>query len=290
MRLGIVVVLVSMLGARSPAHFNMLLPRPSSAKKGEVVTVFYYWGHPFEHQLFDAPAPESVLAITPGGHKIDLKQSLEKIAKRAADGNKVTAYQLRFAPEQRGDYLLILNTPAIWMEEDQEFLQDTVKALLHVQAQKGWDAAAGEGFEVLPLTRPYGLQPGMVFQAQVQWGGTPLAGALVEVEHYNPAPPQKLPPDEHITHTLKTDPNGCLTCTLTEPGWWCLTAQHQSGNRDHDGKAYPLRQRATLWVFVDDKQGSGARDQAPGLQGRASPTPDLRRFQRTARPSLTPDP
>ena len=36
------------------AHYNMLLPSSSWAKKGEVVTFTYQWGHPFEHQLFDA--------------------------------------------------------------------------------------------------------------------------------------------------------------------------------------------------------------------------------------------
>src|SRR5947209_3902759 len=138
------------------------------------------------------------------------------------------------------------------MEEDREFLQDTVKAVLHVQAQKSWDAAAGQAFEMVPLTRPYGLQPGMAFQAQALVEGKPLAGAMVEIEHYNPVAPKELPPDEHITRTAKTDPNGVVTCTLTQPGWWCVAAHRDGGRRERDGKAYPVRQRAILWVFVDD--------------------------------------
>jgi cobalt/nickel transport protein len=241
----------------SQAHYNMLLPQTASAKKGEAVPITYQWGHPFEHQLFDAPAPESVMLIAPDGKKSDLTKSLERIVQETGDGRKAAAYRFQVTPDQRGDYMLLLTTPPIWMEEDQEFLQDTVKVILHVQAQKGWDKAAGHPLELLPLTRPYGLQPVMAFQAQIiaagPDGNKPSSGTLVEIEHYNPEPPKDLPPDEQITRTAKTDPNGVVTCTLTDPGWWCLTAQRDGPKKAHEGKEYPVRQRSTLWVFVDEK-------------------------------------
>jgi cobalt/nickel transport protein len=109
------------------------------------------------------------------------------------------------------------------------------------------------GFEMIPLTRPYGLLPGMVFQAQAQFDKKPLAATLVEIERYNPTPPKTLPPDEHVTRAAKTDPNGVVTCTLPDSGWWCLTAQRDGGKKAREGKDHPLRQRTTLWVFVDDK-------------------------------------
>src|SRR5262249_41576873 len=136
-----------------------------------------------------------------------------------------------------------------------------VRVVLHVQTQKGWDAKNGAGLDMVPLTRPYGLQAGMVFQAQVLAPvvalgapkNQPLPGSLVEVERYNPQPPKELPPDEQITRAVKTDPNGVVTCTLTEPGWWCLTARRDGGTRQHQGTAYPVRERVTLWVYVDPK-------------------------------------
>jgi len=244
------------------AHFNMLLPQTASAKKGEALTITYQWGHPFEHQLFDAPQPQSLIVLRPDGKRADLTDKLEKTTRKAGSNRTrsvsegkdkdVTAYQLRFTPQQRGDHIFVLRTPPIWMEEDGEFLQDTVKMVLHVQAQKGWDAAAGN-FELIPLTRPYGLRPGMVFQVEIgNRKETSAAYSLVEIERYNAAVPKKLPPDEHITRTVRLAPNGVATTTLTEPGWWCLTVGRLHGTRMREGKSYPLRQRSTFWVFVDE--------------------------------------
>jgi cobalt/nickel transport protein len=249
-RLAVPLAFWLLLDTAAQAHYNMLLVQ-TSPKRGEAVTLLYQWGHPFEHQLFDAPTPQSLFVIAPDGTRTDLLGKLEKLAQPIASGKKARVFQAHFTPEKRGDYLIILATPPIWMEEDEEFLQDTVKVVVHVQAQKGWDSAAGQLLEMLPLTRPYGLQPGMVFQAQALAESKPLAGALVEIEQYHPAPPARLPPDEHITRTARTDPNGVVTTTLTEPGWWCLTAQRLGGRREHAGKMYPVKQRITLWVMVD---------------------------------------
>jgi cobalt/nickel transport protein len=242
-----------LLAPPAHGHYNMLLLAPDATKKGEAVTVTYQWGHPFEHELFDAPAPEALTVIAPDGKKTDLTKSLEKITRKAAKDKQVTAYRVRFTPEQRGDYVFVLTTPSIWMEEEQEFYHDTVKAVLHVQAQKGWDAATGQAFEMTPLTRPYGLLSGMVFRAQALFDGKPLAGALVEIERYNATAPKDPPPDEFRTFTAKTDPNGVVAATLTEPGWWCLTTQRDGGTKDRSGKSYPVRRRSTLWVRVDHK-------------------------------------
>ena len=242
------------------AHYNMLLPESASAKRGDTVAFTYQWGHPFEHQLFDAPSPKSIVVLAPDGKQSDLTRTLEKTTIPAADGKEVAAWRFRFKVDLRGDYVFLLSTPLIWMEAEREYWQDTVKVTLHVQAQKNWDAALESGFEIVPLTRPYGLQPGMVFQAEVavrpapsNSGACSVAGTLVEIERYNPTPPRSLPPDEQITRTVKTDRQGVLTCTLTDAGWWCLTAQRDGGKLAHNGKKYPVRQRTTYWVFVDEK-------------------------------------
>lgn len=271
LRLTAIGLFLFLCGSWAPfalAHYNMLFPEIASVKRGDAVTFVYRWGHPFEHQMFNAPAPESVFVLSPDGKKTDLTKTLEKVAEEGTDKKPVTAFRFRLTPEERGDFIFVLNTPPIWMEEEQELWQDTVKVVLHVQAQRGWDTPTGQELEVTPLTRPYGMESGMVFQAQVEekkpsaearpgnvfrTPASPVAGIPVEVERFNPSPPLELPPDEHITRTAKTDPNGVVTCSLMEPGWWGITAQRTLGTREHDGKSYPVRQRATLWVFVDEK-------------------------------------
>jgi cobalt/nickel transport protein len=256
---GLALTAIAAMAAPSDAHFNMLLPQTPSAKKGEVVTLLYQWGHPFEHQLFDAPRPESLVVTGPDGRHTDLLSTLEKTTARAGEGKNVVAYRVRFTPDARGDYVFVLKTPPIWMEEEGEFFQDNVKVVLHVQAQKGWDAPVGDEFEFVPLTRPYGLQPGMVFQAQLEFRqpGTQATVAPatrpVEIERYNAEPPKELPPDEQVTRTARPDRSGVVTGTLTDAGWWCLTAARPGGQREHEGKERPVLQRTTLWVFVDDK-------------------------------------
>jgi cobalt/nickel transport protein len=252
-RLALLPVLVIGFVASVRAHYNMLLPDKPAAKKDEAVSFIYQWGHPFEHQLFDAPLPESVVVLGPDGKKTDLAKHLEAIKTAGVEKKDVTARRCAFTPSERGDYVFVLQAPPIWMEEEQEFFHDTVKVVLHVQAQKGWDAGLGQGFEAVPLTRPYGLLPGAVFQVQALLNGKPVPGALVEIERYNATPPKQLPADEHITRTVKTDPNGVATCTLTEAGWWGITAQREGGQRERQGKKYPVKQRTTLWVYVDEK-------------------------------------
>ena len=238
---------------RVHAHYQMLLPSSASGVTEQAVTITYQWGHPFEHQLFDAPVPAAVGVVAPDGTRSDLSANLQKIEVRGDGDRPAGAFRITFTPRQRGDHVLTLTTAPIWMNEEKLFLQDTVKTVYHVQTQNGWDRAAGLTFEIMPMTRPYGLTPGMAFQGQALADGKPLAGALVEVERYNPSRPKVLPADEQITRGVKCDPNGIFTCTLTESGWWCFTAARDGDKRERDGKLYPVKQRATLWVFVDEK-------------------------------------
>ena len=156
------LVVATFVAAASPAlaHYNMLLPSATSGKKGEAVTFTYQWGHPFEHQLFNAPKPDQVLVRTPDGKTADLTKKLEKTDVPAGDGKTVTAYRFRFTPEQRGDYVFLVKVPPIYLEEDAEFVHDTVKVVFHVQAQRGWDAyLLDSGFEWGLLTRPTDSNP-----------------------------------------------------------------------------------------------------------------------------------
>lgn len=251
--------LLLVLPAAASAHYNMLLLSAPSVERGKEVTLTYQWGHPFEHELFDAPLPESFVVLAPDGTRTDLLKKLNKTTDKTGK-KEATTYMMPFKPEEPGDYVFVLHTPPIWMAAEGEYYEDTVKVVLHVQVQKGWDQRAEPGFEFTPLTRPYGLVPGTVFQAQLarrtaDSGPAPdvLAAMLTEIERYNAIPPKALPADEFITRVVKTDNSGVVTCDLPEPGWWCLTASRDAGTKMHDGKMAPVRERTTFWVNVAAK-------------------------------------
>jgi uncharacterized GH25 family protein len=83
------------------------------------------------------------------------------------------------------------------------------------------------------------------------------AGQQVEIERYPRQPVKNPPADELITFKTKTDPNGIFTFAFPEPGWWSMTAGLQETNQRQwkdGGNEGPLRERATLWVHVDEKK------------------------------------
>lgn len=269
------VALTVLVLAASPTlgHYNMLLLSSPSVKKGEAVTLTYQWGHPYEHELFDAPAPQSLTVIAPDGKRTDLTKALEKTSVPGKDGKPVTAYRLRYTHGQRGDYFFELRTPSIWMPEDEKFLQDTAVVCLHVQAENGWDRIVLRGpLEVRPLTRPYGLQPGMVFQVETTRRDATGLGHkesdkgwlpgkdVIEAELYHAVAPKELPAEEFRTRVVRPSRSGVATCSLTEPGWWAVTVvHHYEGKQDRDGKPYPLQPRTTFCVFVDEAKKAESR-------------------------------
>jgi cobalt/nickel transport protein len=243
------------------AHYHILLPDKPAAQTDQPVTVTLCFGHPFEHQMFATQKPRRAVVVTPDEKLVDLNAKTEEAELPVAKGEPRPIYRWKYTPTQRGDYVFAVQCDPVWLADEGVFLEDTVKVTVHVVAQKNWDALAGARFELVPLTRPYGLRAGMVFQsllinredAAPRSEFQPQPGTLVEVERYNPTPPKERPPDEHITRTLKTDPGGVATVTLTEAGWWAVTAVRDAGTRQRGGKSAPVKQRTTLWVHVDDK-------------------------------------
>lgn len=256
-RIGLALSVLLLANTASFAHYNMLFPDKPWANKEEKVTFTYQFGHPFEHELSDAPRPEEIVVLGPKGkiERLDVKKLLTPIMKDGADGKKVTAWQFPYTPPQRGDFYVALKTAVF--KHDGKQIRDFVKVALHVQTQNGWDnldSPFHAGMDIQPYTRPYGILPGMAFKGRVAMFEPKLDGQVVkqfltfpadlpvEMEKYNLKTPKKLPPDELITFKAKLDHQGYFTASFPEPGWWGVTAVHPEGGR------------ATLWVHVDEKK------------------------------------
>src|SRR5262245_46789610 len=168
-RVGILLLAAGLaltLATPGRAHYHMLFPAAGSGEREKPVSFLYQWGHPFEHQLFDTRSPETVTGYAPDGTSTGIAKNLQKAELRGDGGKTVAVYRFEYTPLRRGDHTVIVAAPPVWLEEEKIFVHDTIKVVYHVQTQNGWDAATGQAFEIVPLTRPYGLQPGMVFQGQ----------------------------------------------------------------------------------------------------------------------------
>jgi len=229
-------------------HFHSVFVEPRSAAKGQAVTVTYWVGHPYEHILTDAPKPEALFVVDANGKKTDLAGRVEQTKLRGQEARQFMAWKATFVPQVRGDYCVVAVSSTDVHEGAGH--KHFVKAILHCRVQKGWDRPVGLPVELVPLTRPYGLQPNVAFRVQVLKDGKRVPGAMLEVERYNPAPvpEESLPPDEQITRVVKADGQGVAVMTLFEPGWWAISAEIEAA----EGSGAKVVRHATLWVYVDE--------------------------------------
>ena len=227
----------------SLAHFNTIIPDKTDVRRGTTVNFTCFWGHPYEHIVFDTKMPHALKALAPDDNVVDIKP--EK------DGQRL---KFSYKPAQLGDHILYCDAAAYFVEEEELFWQDHVKQVIHVMAQSGWERKTGQLVEIVPLIRPYGIEAGFVFVGQAFLEGKPLEGASVEIEQYLPKAPHEddLPDEAMITRVAKTGPNGLIMYTLDEPGWWVIAVSAQHGEMEHDGKSYPVEARGLFWIHVEE--------------------------------------
>lgn len=238
------------------AHFNVILPAgydQYAVGKGRTIEYRFLWGHGYEHIWFDATKPEELKAYAPDGKSVNLLDALKPSEVAAADGHKRRAFTFQYRPEQRGDHVIAMKAALLFDEDEGVFLQDYAKSVLHVQDKGGWDRVVGQKFELVPLTRPYALQPGAVVRMQVLYDGKPVPACEVEMEKLQPRiiKTDALPGEELMTFEAKSDPNGVVAFGVHEPGWFAFTAIREGkAPMERDGHSGPLVERATFWVHV----------------------------------------
>lgn len=237
----------------SSAHYHMLIPNKPSVKTGDEIAVVYQFGHPFEHEIADVMEPIATLVHLPDGKVLDVKSKLRKIEIAGGNARKHVGFQLTYKPEHRGDHILVFSAPPVMHEGERIPVRDTIKLVIHVQTENGWDSRAAiskdQHADLVPLMRSFWLRAGMLFRAafhdlESRPAAASIGGATVEIERFNSEPPKDVPTDEHITYSARTDDKGVVATTLPDPGWWAITAIHPTPRSIH---------RCTLWVHVDGK-------------------------------------
>ena len=255
-RIVMAIFLVMGIGAANGfCHFPMLLHDAPLAQVNQAIQVWFAVGHPFEQEYEDAQRPEKLVAVIGMGGKVDLTAKLTEWKKTVGD-QSVAAWQVNYTPDAAGDVILALDTAPDISKSGKNLFQEYLKTYIHVEREIGWDRRTGQPLEIVPLTRPYGLQEGFVFTGRLMKGEEPVPDVKVYVEQKLSTPPkaEDLPPEPLITAVVKTDERGYFSHTLPNAGWYILGAfVDQLGTITRDGKTYTHDGFAGIWVHVEKR-------------------------------------
>ncbi len=232
------------------AHFGMVIPSDSMvmADDNRTIDVTMSFSHPFEIIGMDLTKPASITVIENGKSK-DLLSALTEI--KVMDKQ---AWQTKYAIGRPGLYVFCMEPRPYWEPAEDCFIIHYTKTVVAAfGTDDGWDAEVGLKTEIVPLSKPYGLYAGNLFQGIVKLDGKPVPYAEVEVEYYNKDKKVMAPSDYMITQTLKADGNGVFTYAAPVAGWWGFAALNTADFQiEKDGEKKDVELGAVIWVEFQD--------------------------------------
>ena len=228
------------------AHFGMIIPSDSMVMQGDSKTVklILSFSHPFEGQGMELDKPR-VFGVRSNGIKQNLIESLQK--------TRVMAHSAWTAPykiKRPGVYMFYMEPQPYWEAAEDTFIVHYTKTVVAAFGDdEGWDQEVGLKTEIIPLSKPFGLYAGNVFQGIVKLNGKPVPFAEVEVEYFNKGVKIKAPTAYMITQTIKADQNGVFTYAAPAAGWWGFAALNRADYKlNHNGKPKDVELGAVIWV------------------------------------------
>jgi len=244
-----------LMATQAQAHFQMIIPSDDMVKQKESRKLnldVMFW-HPFEGFGMNMTAPAQ-FGVMISGKKNDLMKSLKSVKFADVDGDKFDGYKATYMLRKPGDHTFYIEPKPYWEASEEAFIVHYTKVVVNgFGLEEGWDDEVGLKTEIVPLTRPYGLYTGNVFQGIVKVKGKPAPFSDVEVEYYNKDGKLKADADPMITQVVKTDANGVFTYAMPKAGWWTFAALNTDENTmTHEGKEYPVEIGAVMWVKTHD--------------------------------------
>jgi cobalt/nickel transport protein len=202
------------------------------------------FSHPFDGVGMELVKPKRFFVVT-GGREMDLAESLRPVQVMGH-----SAWKLDFPVKRPGVYAFLMEPMPYWEPAEDCFIIHYTKTVAAAFGEDaGWDAPLGVKTEIVPLSKPYGLYAGNVFQGIVQLEGESVPFAEVEVEFFNEDHRAKAPADYMITQTLKADGNGVFTYAAPKPGWWGFAALNRADFKlSREGEEKGVELGAVLWV------------------------------------------
>jgi len=244
------LVLSLVMAGPAFAHFGMVIPSDQMVMQGEdknVKVELLFW-HPFEGIAMDLVKPAK-FAVVANGKEENLLGSL-KSTKAKGSQTWVVDYKIK----RPGVYMFYMEPQPYWEPAEDCYIIHYTKAVVTAFGDdEGWDEEVGLKTEIVPLSKPYGLYAGNVFQGIVKVNGKPVPYAGVEVEFYNKDGKYSVPTDYMVTQTVKADADGVFTYAAPKSGWWGFAALNTSDEKKkHNGEDKDIELGAVLWVQFHD--------------------------------------
>lgn len=162
------------------------------------------------------------------------------------------AWGANVALTKPGLYQFVIEGRPWWDAAHGRYLQHYVKTTLPVYGvERGWSLPVGQRFEIVPLSRPFGLTAPAMFSGTVLMDGKPLASASVRMARIN-TEKRTVPTSWHEDIAARTNTKGEFSFVLNQPGWWCCMASIPGDPlKGPDGQPKPLQMGAMFWLYVD---------------------------------------
>jgi len=241
-----VLVLMLLVSGSAEAHFGMVIPSDNMVMPSDprTVSVILSFSHPFEMVGMELVKPRG-FSVVANGKAIDLRGTLERTAVMGQ-----TAWETGFSVKRPGVYVFIMEPEPYWEPAEDSFIIHYTKTVVTAFGDDdGWDRDVGLKAEIVPLSKPFGLYAGNVFQGIVKFDGKPVPYTEIEVEHYNRDGKAKAPTDYMITQTIKADGNGVFTYAAPSAGWWGFAALKTADYQlEYQGREKDVELGAVIWV------------------------------------------
>jgi cobalt/nickel transport protein len=234
------------VAAPACSHFGMLIPSDSMVMQDDSrsIALTLSFSHPFEMAGMDLVKPK-VFSVVARGMNQELLGSLE--ATRVMDHQ---AWKAVYPVKRPGVYVFYMEPQPYWEPAEDAFIIHYTKTVVTAFGDdEGWDAEIGLKTEIVPLSKPFGLYAGNVFQGIVRLNGKAVPFAEVEVEYYNIDRKYTAPTDYMITQTIKADGSGVFSYAAPIAGWWGFAALNDADFKlSHQGEEKNVELGAVIWV------------------------------------------
>lgn len=267
---GSALICLSVFSAHA-AYFGAVLPDTPVVEDPDRQDLKITLGRidPFAARGAALERPQAFTALRRSADTLERSEHLSVLDEVEASG--APAWSARIALPEAGVYHFLMESKPVWMPEQDSFVQYFSRVQVPVRgSDEGWDKPLGDHFEIVPLTRPFGLCSGMSFRALVLLHGKPLPGATIEAARLREPLKRDLvrvpPSGHHTVQVLKTDEHGLFDFTCPQPGWWVFAALSQGDPlQDPNGLLKPLQIRAEFWVYLDPCKEKTAKQKEKSL-------------------------